>query len=155
MLWNLKRRGRSGADDILSRALHRIVFSMLRKTIWTLPARRCDPCNLHVGTCRQCLEFFPSLRTRCCNTFRRLHCRNRRGVRIYYYQPLSLLFVEPKQRLDVPRVGKGGILGESGEMLNGRVVSVWGCKRRETGQAAPPEAVYTSSTANRRGEREG
>jgi hypothetical protein len=76
-------------------------------------------------------------------------------VRIYYYQPLSLLFVEPKQRLDVPRVGKGGILGESGEMLNGRVVSVWGCKRRETGQAAPPEAVYTSSTANRRGEREG
>ena len=82
---------------------------MFRKTIWTLPARLCVPCNLHVGICRQCLEFSPSLRTRCCNTFRRLRCRNRRDGRIFDCQPLSLLFVKPKQRLDVPQVRKGGI----------------------------------------------
>ena len=150
------RREQTGDGGILSSESPSIVFSMLRKTIWTLPARRCAPCNLHVGTCRQCLEFSPSLRTRCCNTFRRLHCRNRRDGRIFYYQTLSLLFVKPKQWLDVQRVSKGcGIAGKSGEKLNGRVASVWGCNRREIGQAAPPEAVYTSSTANRRGEREG
>src|ERR1700731_3043968 len=101
------------------------------KTIWTLPAKRCVPCNLHVGTRRQCLEFSPSLRTRYCNTFRRLHCRNRRDGRIFYYQPLSLLFVKPKQWLDVQRVSKGGgIAGKSGEKLNGRVANAWGCNRR-------------------------
>ena len=61
------------------------------KTIWTLLARQCVPCNLHAGTCRQCLEFSPSLHTRCCNTFQRLHYRNRRDGRIFYYQPLGLL----------------------------------------------------------------
>jgi hypothetical protein len=79
------------------------------KTIWTLPARQCVPCNLHVGTCRQCLEFFPLLRTLYCNTFRTLRCRNRRDERIFYYQPLGLLVVRPKQRLDVSGVSKGGI----------------------------------------------
>src|SRR5580658_4444119 len=86
-----------------------IVFGMFREAIWTLPARRYVLCNLHVGTCRQCLEFSPSLRTRCCNTFRRLRCRNRRDGRTFYFQPLGLLFVKRKQRLDVPRISKGGI----------------------------------------------
>ena len=70
---------------------------LLRKAIWTLLARQCVPCNLHVGTCKQCLEFSPSLHTRCCNTFPRLHCKNRRDVHIFYYQPLGLLFDKPKQ----------------------------------------------------------
>ena len=73
-----------------------IVFSMLRKTIGTLPARQCAPCNLHVGTCRQYLEFSPSLHTRCCNTFPKLHYRNRRDGRTLYFQPLGLLFVKRK-----------------------------------------------------------
>jgi hypothetical protein len=133
-------------------SLRRIISG--RKIIWTLPARRCVPCNLHAGICTQCLEFFPSLRTLYCNTFRTLRCRNRRDGRIFYYQPLSLLFVKPKQWLDVQRVSKGGIAGKSGEKLNGRVASVWGCNRRETGQAVPTGDVCTSSTANREGERE-
>src|SRR5580704_11980530 len=89
-----------------------IVFGMFREAIWTLPARRYVLCNLHVGTCRQCLEFSPSLRTRCCNTFRRLRCRNRRDGRIScsHQMPCSvLLLLDQTAGLDVCQARKGGI----------------------------------------------
>ena len=61
----------------------------------------------------------------------------------FYYQPLSLLFVKPKQWLDVP-TGEQRLRhrGQVGGKAQCPVASVWGCNRREIGQAAPPEAVY-------------